>query len=383
MEESNCNKCTKTLNNNFETVMCNGACNKKYHFKCVGFSASSLKFVNDNPNIVYVCDDCQNRPVAVLNKTVQNILNYMCIFDERFKRQENNSDQLFKEIGNITELLNDMVQNNNKAEEKSNQSEQSDKQTYAQQLKKGNYEPVVIVKPKKKQLSDETRSFMAEKFPNPQSVHISSVKDIPNGGLAINCKNDVESKRLQEEATKQLGDDYTVIIPSTKKPKIKIVGMKKRLSEENLIESIKEQNQNLINCDIKVIKVFENRIYKDIGAIIEIDNESFEKVMVDRKILIGWDTCIIDEYVNINRCFKCCGFNHKSTVCKNKQACIKCGDEHKIEVCKSEINKCINCTIVNNKWNLNLDANHQAKSKHCSVYKKKLEAQRKHLSYNQ
>lgn len=105
--------------------------------------------------------------------------------------------------------------------------------------------------------------------------------------------------------------------------------------------------------------------------------------MEQKYLLIGWGSCIVEEYVNVNRCFKCCGYNHKSTVCKNKQACIKCGDEHKMKDCKSEINKCVNCSIVNNKWKLKLDTNHQANSNLCSVYKKKLEAERKRIKYNQ
>lgn len=248
---------------------------------------------------------------------------------------------------------------------------------------KARSEPVVIVKPKKKQNSHDTRARMAEKFPNPQTVNISNVKDIPNGGLAINCKNVAESKKLQKEASKQLGDDYTVVIPITRKPKIKVSGMNEKLTDQELSERIKEQNEDLSDCDMKVISVFENKRNKTFGAIIELDSEHFEKVIKKKKLLVGWNACHTEEYVNIKRCFKCCGYNHNSNVCKNKQSCIKCGDEHKIKDCKANHNKCINCSVAIKKWKVKLDANHQANSKLCPVFQKKLEAGRKRLNYSE
>lgn len=365
--ENKCAKCSNELVNNFETVNCNGACNKKYHYKCIGFTAPNLKFLNEHHNVKYICDDCENRPVSVLNKTIQNIFNYICIFDERFKRQESNSNQLFKELEDMRGIMQANVQSMTSVDvNKSN-----DTPTFAEKVKERSH-PVVIVKPKSKQNSQDTRAKLAEKFPNPQAVNISNVKDIPNGGLAINCKNSSESIKLQEEASKHLGDDYTVIIPVVKKPKIKLCGMNEMFSADEMCERIKEQNYELSNCDINVISVFENKKRHTYDAIVELDDEHFDKVMQSKKILIGWNSCHIEEYINVKRCFKCCGYNHKSNDCKNKLSCLKCGGEHKINECKADHFKCVNCSVVVNKWRVKLDTNHPANSKQCPVYKKKI-----------
>lgn len=63
---------------------------------------------------------------------------------------------------------------------------------------------------------------------------------IPKGGLVINCKNIEESKKLQKEASTKLGEDYTVIIPELKNPKMKILDMCENLSEDEIIKYIKK-----------------------------------------------------------------------------------------------------------------------------------------------
>lgn len=59
----------------------------------------------------------------------------------------------------------------------------------------------------------------------------------------------------------------------TNNEKTKLINEK--LSNEKLVECIKEQNQwFLINCE-KVISTFENKPRKQFGAVIEVDNEHF------------------------------------------------------------------------------------------------------------
>lgn len=83
----------------------------------------------------------------------------------------------------------------------------------------------------------------------------------------------------------------------------------------------------------------------------------------------------------MKRCFKCNGFNHKSTECKNKQACLKCGEDHNVKECKSNEYKCVNCDITNKKFKTNFKIDHKAHSAQCPIYNKKLEIERKQILY--
>lgn len=133
---------------------------------------------------------------------------------------------------------------------------------------------------------------------------------------------------------------------------------------------------------MKVIANFENKIRKNFGAIIEVNNVDLNKFLETSKIMIGWNVCHVEEHIKVIRCFKCCGYNHRSDVCKNRQSCIRCGAEHKIKDCKAEESRCVNCVNVKRRWNVNFDENHQANSKECPIFKKRVESERKIINYN-
>lgn len=40
--------------------------------------------------------------------------------------------------------------------------------------------------------------------------------------------------------------------------------------------------------------------------------------------------------------------------CTDHVVCLKCSEEHKIENCKSQLNKCINCVMSNQKFGMSL-----------------------------
>lgn len=127
------------------------------------------------------------------------------------------------------------------------------------------------------------------------------------------------------------------------------------MTETELIDSIKEQNVELIGDDISVISIYENKHQKNFGMILQCDPKTFNNIMNEEKLNIGWNRCKVLECINVKRFFKCCGFNHQSNECKNKQLCLKCGEDHSIKVCKAEMFNYVNCNKANKKFNLKLD----------------------------
>lgn len=139
------------------------------------------------------------------------------------------------------------------------------------------------------------------------------------------------------------------------------------INNEQLIDCIKTQNEDLKDGFISVIKIFANKKRNNFGAIIEVDCKTYNTMLKYGKISIGWNKSRVEEYTNVKRCFKCCGYNHKSSTCRNKMACLKCGKQHKLVDCDSETNCCINCEVINNKFKINLDTNHAAWNKDCRI----------------
>lgn len=173
-----------------------------------------------------------------------------------------------------------------------------------------------------------------------------------------------------------------MISPQLRKPKIRIIGIDESLSEADLLETIKSQNETLIGDDISVITIYENKHKNNFGAILQCGPISFNNIMSVEKLNIGWNRCKVYECINVKRCFKCCGFNHKSNECKNRQSCLKCAEDHNIKDCKAQITNCVNCKSANKKFKLKLDINHTAYSDQCTILAKKLDIERKNVLYS-
>lgn len=127
------------------------------------------------------------------------------------------------------------------------------------------------------------------------------------------------------------------------------------------------------NKDIKIEepnsikKIFGGKGRVGYMAILEIDENNMEKIVKAGSLNIKWRTCKVYKYVNVFRCFKCFGFNHKGSECKNEANCDKCGNTKHQGHCKEEI-KCGNCVNANKSLNMDLEVNHSVFSRECAVY---------------
>lgn len=375
--EKKCANCNVALKG--EVVKCSGVCEKIYHAKCAGFTTNSLKFFVESKNLIFRCDECIIKPDIMMGETIKKILSFMCMFDERLHRQEKSNEFMCKQIECVNENLKHISEQVKYGYE-TNGKDDRQNESYAS-VTKNMYDETVVIKPKKNQGSDITRSVMREKLSIPQSLSISSVKNIPKGGVVINCNSRADLKIIQSEANKKLGEEYSVIVPTKRNPKIKILNISEKLSENEVIENIKSQNEFMKESNIKVIKIYENNKRKNYGVVAEIDPTSFNKVIKEKKLRIGWNICNVIECINVKRCYNCCGFNHIAKNCKNKKACLKCGGEHNIDECKSEREECINCKSAVNRLKIKIDTNHSALSQECATYKRKLEGERKFILY--
>lgn len=213
---------------------------------------------------------------------------------------------------------------------------------------------------------------------------MSGIRSAANGAVVIECKNKAATEQLQKEAIEKLGEEYVVKLPEQRKPKIKIVNMREKLSENLIVANIKRQN-DFIRDDVVISVVKINEIvrgrYKDYSAIIETDTETFSSILSRDKLAIGWDQCRVFEHVHVHRCFKCLGFNHSAKDCTSNKKCKFCSESHDEKECKAEEEKCVNCTWAVKNLKLNLNVNHNAFSRDCAVYQNKIEYERKKINY--
>lgn len=390
-EDKKCSKCDKEIKEGEENIKCTGLCKNLFHPKCIGFTPTTLKFYKECDNLIYVCEQCQNSPLYQINLTLKKMMSFMCIFNERLNRQEINNETIFKQFDIVNNNL-EKIANEIKTEiaQTTNINANStlipntsiNSESFAEITKKPLIEPTVLVKPKTTQRCNDTRADLRSKGVADE-FQISSVNNIPKGGLEIKCKSAEQQKKIHEKVSKELGDKYQIIMPQLRKPKVRITNMSEKLTEQEIIESIKEKNVQYINSEMKVICVYYMKNMDSYGTIIEVDTKTFNAMMEQEKINIRWNVCKVAECVNVLRCFNCCGYNHKSTMCKNKKACLRCGGEHLIKDCKSNQSKCINCKIAGEKLKIKLDLNHPVWSRSCPILQKKVDIQRKQTLYKE
>lgn len=292
------------------------------------------------------------------------------LFEKNANDNQKTLETVVKQVSDIREML---LCNNKKSKTKK-------PETYAHKMKVTENISVLTVTPKISQSSDATEGDL-KRLIDPTKVRINKVKKLPNGCVAIECTDSNESEQVKKLLCEKMCDGYDVLTPELKKPRIKILDVADELSDVELINTLKTQNDFLDKGEMTVINFFRNR-NKKYTAIVELDPTSFEQCMKTKKVKILWANCNLLEDLNVFRCFKCNGYNHKQANCTNDVTCKRCGEKHDFTHCTSETEKCVNCRTANEKYNLKLNVNHAVNSEKCSVYKKRIETERRKIKYS-
>lgn len=104
--------------------------------------------------------------------------------------------------------------------------------------------------------------------------------------------------------------------------------------------------------------------------------------MSNERVFLLWQSCRVFEDISVPKCYKCQGYNHKSTNCKNQMVCGYCMGSHDTNQCSQPFKKCANCTFANNKYNKNYDVSHESSDTICPTYKYMLEVMRSKIDWN-
>ncbi|XP_036339828.1 uncharacterized protein LOC118749165 [Rhagoletis pomonella] len=219
---------------------------------------------------------------------------------------------------------------------------------------------------------------------DPSDLKISNVHGRKSGTIVIKSENESERDKIKTAIANKMSDRYEIRVPNTAKPKFMAFGVSLKYESEQLAEMIKKQKECLKSAAFEIIKYIEVKKDKSTyyNVLIKTDVDTFSAELKSEKINIGWEKCRVQDDMGVSVCYKCKGFNHIATKCKDEEVCLKYLGNHKTMECtKEQINKCINCIRANKKFNLRLDVNHLTINRQCPVYMKKLEHTRNRASY--
>lgn len=352
----NCSLCENTVGGE-NGIKCEGLCQNVYHIKCVRLQVKDILALKNIKGAKWFCDKC----LPLLDCT----FNWSKDLNE-FKKSIKDELENLKKTINVSETM------------------KTEKTKIEHSYAKVVAGEAIVIKPKTKQESSKTKEAV-KKNVNPAvlSVGITQMKNIKDGGILLKCKTKEEIDKVKKAAEKSLGKNYQVKVPNQRKPCVKIIDIDEEYKDEELINAIKKQNAHIRHRNMELRVVVFKKMKTRYQAIIECDPTTFNNIIKEEHISIGYMSCRVHEYVRIYRCFKCGGFNHKADECVSDIKCLNCGsNEHTREECENAV-KCGNCVSANKTLGLDNDVNHSVFDvSKCPILQRKINNEKQKIATN-
>lgn len=417
-------------------MICYGPCGLIMHLKCCNeMDKNSLTAMKENCYLKYLCHDCRkmqccynnviqmcNEILTRMSENKEEMVQMLEKVNEKVEAQEESINEKIKnecekaiemcrknsevtkkavqqiakatEIASVENKKERALRSSGKGQqmetsEKENKkktfaeivAEQKQKQPVSKVQSRKPQDPVILIQPKNKSQSAVTTKKMLKEKLDRKECHIGAVKEGNNGVVIVGINNSEEVENIVSAMKEKVGEEYDVKTPKPIKPRLKILGVDEKLSECDLLSSLKDQNESL---NIQMFKVVASYVTERAGEkvynyIVEVDPEAHAYMMEMERVNIGWGRCRVIECYAIIRCFKCCQFGHKSMECQNEETCSKCAEKHATKECDSAIMCCANCESVKKERKLCLDSAHYAYSWECPVYQRLIERKRRQM----
>lgn len=356
----NCVKCSAAVSRTKPAISCD-VCKSQYHSVCVSKSMDIIPILSQIPGLTWKCEQCRESSVTLNGKTISDFIESK--LDESFVQLKQKVDSIKVELLNRSACVTPAVVN--------------DPPRYADIVKNKTL-PAVIVQPKNQQAITKTREdIMSRVNPADSDLQLSRVRTIKDGGLLIGCSSKADNSKLVSLLQENLPTDYVVKQVNGISPRIRVVGLSASYSDEYITKYLAKCNSGLFldNSECSVLKTIPLKNKPEqFQSIVQVDKTSYERVLKAGHVLVGLDSCVVYDAVEVFRCFKCNDYNHSSSKCVNQISCPLCGDAHNVKDCKSTVKKCINCCKHNAQGGPNVPTNHAVWDRNsCSVYKSALD----------
>jgi len=202
----------------------------------------------------------------------------------------------------------------------------------------------LTVKPKENQSKEEIKKLLKTKIhPVNMKIGIRTFKSLKNGNVLI----EADRKRLRDYTLRSVINAVTRFKHTQKRrnPRLMIYNIPEAVSPENAEDIILAQNPNLKlqEGDIQTKFIFKSK-RNTRNLVVEVNTQT-RRQLLQNKLKLETIICNIDDYVSVNKCFKCSLFNHRHADCNSEEACPLCAGKHKLKECTASRPeyKCINC----------------------------------------
>lgn len=131
-----------------------------------------------------------------------------------------------------------------------------------------------------KQKSAETYKAI-ESNVNKEEVKICSTQNVREGGIVLQCANANETMKVKQIISEKLGDNYEVILPKVKCPRVRISNIDDKIPKDKIIDELKKANESIQNMQMRLITVIPRKRNANStnDIVIEVDSASFKQLI--------------------------------------------------------------------------------------------------------
>jgi hypothetical protein len=380
-------KCAVPFNDKDEIVTCGGSCKAKFHQHCSLLNKAAYEMVLKNSSVTYRCIKCQAEEGTIMS-LLEKVRLQLSKIERKNDEQFSMIDKRFSGIEKgMVEGEKQVRQDITKVSKVIDECNQNSWTEVVKQKKKKNSTSVVHIAPTDKSVKSDATKTAIKNVLNAADFSVKSIMNASNGSVLIECDNECGSSALLAQATLKLSDKFEVKKPSKRLPRIKMLKIKDAIENDDDFLTDLKVNNPFIGDQIELVKredvkIRGKKIENLCNVVLQLDGESYNKVMTSGKLLTGWESVRVVDNIYIRRCYKCYGFNHNAAECKHDAVCSRCtSTEHNYKACEAAGEKCINCIKTNAHLKTHLDVNHSVWSRECLVYKKKLEISKRGIQY--
>jgi len=152
--------------------------------------------------------------------------------------------------------------------------------------------------------------------------------------VLIKTNNIEEIEALEKDINTKCKGKLEANAHKLRNPRLVIINIPQEISIGNLEDTLRAQNTdvNLKQGDINAKFCYETRKHTR-NLVMEVSAQ-IRKLLLHKKIKLGWQICKIEDYVVATRCYKCSRFNHRARDCRGEETCPLCAGNHKLKECK-------------------------------------------------
>ena len=257
--------------------------------------------------------------------------------------------------------------------------------TYAEAAREGH--GVVIESGEGGPAPDKVEEILRENIlPHKAGIKIINMRSTKEGRVLIKGSTKSDAEKIKEivRATPNVGLKARVQRRSW--PRVAIKFVPAVMQDQDIKECLVGQDDQVkdayptreqLEKEFRIKGHIRNKRRPDTKMVIAEVSPALRKIIIDRRIFVGWGSALVVDHIDIMQCYRCYEFGHKSDRCAAKQGkCGRCAGDHDQRRCESSSMCCTLCTAANKE-----NRNHEATDRNCPVRQRIIENIKNTIDY--